>query len=60
MLRRRIATLEKRLAGLGGPTEKPRLVFCFGDETESLGVKGEGNDKRVFRFDFGNIEGEKK
>jgi len=34
MLKRRVAAVEKRLAGLYGQAEKPRLTFYFGDRTE--------------------------
>ena len=46
MLKRRIAAIEKRLAGLGGLTEKPRLVFCFGDGTEALSEKDQIQDEK--------------
>ena len=46
MLKRRVAAIEKRLAGLGGPTGKPRLVFRFGDGTEPPGEKDEAQDEK--------------
>ena len=46
MLRRRVASVEKQLAGLGKPTERPRLVFRFGDEIEPRSEKAEDQDKR--------------
>ena len=46
MLRRRIAAVEKRIAGLGGIAEKmPRLVFCFGDWTEPPDEKDEAQER---------------
>ena len=75
MLKRRVAAIEKQLAGISNPTERPRLVFSFGDETESPGEKAENQEERdglstsrpnmpkeedVLRFDFGSGEGEKK
>lgn len=45
MLKRRIAAIEKRLAGLGGLTKKPRLVFCFGDGMVPSGEKDEARDE---------------
>jgi hypothetical protein len=45
MLKKRVAAIEKRLAGLGGLTKKPRLVFCFGDGTDSSGEKDEARDE---------------
>jgi len=42
MLKRRVAAVEKRIAGLGGTAEKmPRLVFRFGDGANPLSVKSE-------------------
>jgi len=46
MLKRRVASVEKRLAGLGKPTERPRLVFRFCDETEPPGEKAENQEER--------------
>lgn len=54
MLKRRIAAIEKRLAGLAGPTEIPRLVFRFAGDPQPE------DGERVLRFDFGSGEGEKK
>jgi len=45
MLKRRVAAIEKRLASLGGATEKPRLVFRFGDRTEPPGEKDEAQER---------------
>ena len=53
-LKRRIAALEKRLAGLARPNENVRLVFRFAGDPEP------GDGERVLRFDFGSSEGEKK
>ena len=46
MLKSRIAAIEKRIAGLSKPTERPSLVFRFGDEIEPRGEKAEDQDKR--------------
>jgi hypothetical protein len=54
MLERRFAAVEKRLARLGGPTEKVRLIFRFACDPEPQ------DGERVLRFDFGRGEGEKK
>jgi len=45
MLKRRVAAIEKRIAVLGGTAaKKPRLIFCFGDGTDSSGEKDEARD----------------
>jgi hypothetical protein len=54
MLKRRIAALENRLAGLARPNEKVRLIFRFACDPEPE------DGERVLRFDFGSSEGEKK
>ena len=42
MLKRRIASIEKRLAGLGGPTEKKlRQVVVFDDDPAPQAAPGE-------------------
>lgn len=46
MLKRRVAAVEKRLAGLGRPTEKPHLVFRFSDGTEPPGEKDEAQNEK--------------
>ena len=46
MLKRRVAAIEKRIAGLGKPTAMPRLVFRFGDGTEPPGEKAEDQDEK--------------
>jgi hypothetical protein len=55
MLKRRVASIEKRIAGLGGTAaKKPRLIYSFGDGTDSSGEKDEARDEEngliVFRM----------
>lgn len=45
-MKRRIAAVEKRLSGLARLSERPQLVFSFGDEIEPQGEKAEDQDKR--------------
>ena len=53
MLKRRIATIEKRLARLHEPTkEDNRLHFYFGGDPEILECEKRG--ERVLHFDFGD------
>jgi hypothetical protein len=46
MLKKRVVSIEKRLAGLGKLMERPRLVFRFGDETDPPDEKAENPEER--------------
>jgi hypothetical protein len=47
MLKRRVVAIEKRIAVLGGTAaKKPRLIFRFGDGTDSSGEKDEARDEK--------------
>jgi hypothetical protein len=54
MLKRRVAAIEKRLGGLNRPTERPLLVFSFGDGTGPPGknaeTEGENDSPIVFKM----------
>ena len=45
LFKRRVAAIEKLIEVLVRPTERPRLVFCFGDGTDPSGEKDEAPDE---------------